>query len=359
MSVIQAKTEQAVYTRRIRLDELADLPTCTRNISHKLVGIISDRARQDASKMPLITVGEVKGTMYAVNDLETVLGLRRAKVKAVDALVGDYLTLEDLIVDHVHRNFHPHTIDPLKLHNVVEYLARSGVQRSSISKILWIDKRPELAATLQCSITDEARRILSEMMDTISKKVYSAVLPPYYITKLAKIADTEQVTAALQMQSITLSKMNSDSRSAWPTPEMIKTILQSMGKRTQNQTVEERISLSDGKSLDTRIVKKAKDFIGADPNLIYIPTAGKKPDLIVHKKTGRVSEAKNMQGVCSLVGDRGRPVFTLPKSMSEFLDVANEKVFFYKYDTMKKAQDALCWAKSTDTKCVIITSASL
>lgn len=351
------ETSQIGTTTRIeqvRLNLLADIPTCTRNISGKLVKIITEAAREDPSKIGPIPVGIVGSKMYVLNDFETVLGMREAGISTINALLTEYPSVEMLLVEHVHLNFHPHAIDPLRLHKVVEYLAEQGISRSAIGRFLWIDKRPELAATLQCTITDETRQILTEMMENISKKMYNVVMPTYYITKLAKIADDKQAAAALQIQAITQAKMNSDLRSSWPAPDVINTILQNMEAKREDVPIEKRVYRPDGKKTDASTIKKAKNFIRDTPNLIYIPTKGKGPDLVVDKKTGRVSEAKETEGICTLVGDHGKPVFVIPKQISDFLDAENEEISFYRYTTMKEAQQVLKKAQAGNAKCVIM-----
>lgn len=351
---------QAARTEHVHVSALADLPVHARNISEKLVRVVAGEAQKNPVQASPIPVGRVGSSLYVVNDFETVMGLRSAKVRAAEVLVSEYASVADVVIEHVRRNFRPHAIDPLRLYEVVQYLKKCGMGGAEASKALWLDQRPELAGVLRCSITDGARAVLSDMVDKISSKVYNAVLPPYYITKISRVADQKQEAIARALHSLMMAKTVSDASFAWHTADTVSTTINNFEKKRPESTVKDRVGrLDGGPEPDEKIVKKAENFIRNDPDLIYIPTKGNGPDLIVNKKTARVTEARDINGTYSLVGDGGSMTSTVPRAVTMFLDAENEEVPYYKYASLDRAEGALRSARARDERCVVMTFAKL
>ena len=361
---------------RVNVSALQELPIQTKNISLKLVKIISNKAKSNPDEIHPISVGRVNNLLYPINDHETLLGLRKSDIQQVNAFIIDYPTMKDLIVAHVRKNLHPHGIDPLKIRQVIDYLATDGVTESETCKALWLDRRPELIESLRYEITDKTKNVLLEMAEEICNKMYFVTIPVYYVARISKISKAEQYDAALELKSFTMSKMSSDGRSSWPSTEAIQTVLGSFHKEKKVPPTKDRMAKypekgkSKGKSAqksdDSKAVKKAEPYIGADPNLIYIPIKGKEPDMIIHKKTGRIRIAEEKAGTYSMTGDVGKPTYVLGDHVVKFLDIDNsDSIHVCKYDTFEKAQNALAKAqKSLDKtknpqKCVILSSIKL
>ena len=357
-------------TMRINVSALQDLPIQARNISLKLVKIISDKAKSDPDKIPPIFVGKVNNLFYPINDHETLLGLRKSNVSQVEALVIDYPTMKDLVVAHVRKNLHPHGIDPLKIRQVIGYLAEDGVSESEICKMLWLDKRPELYETLRYEITNDAKKVFSEMVEEMSHKMYFIVIPIYYIVRLSKITKSEQGEAALEIKAYTMSKTSSDERFSWLSVDAVQSMLKSFHKEKKISPTKDRIAKyedeepkskkkSTKKPIDPKTLKKAEAYIGKNPNLIYIPIKGNQPDLVFNKKSGTMSVANEKDGIYSLTGDKGKPTFVLADHVIKFLDIYNnDPIYVHKYDTCEKAQKALAKAEKPQ-KCVILSPVKL
>ena len=360
---------------QVNISAFHDLPVQVRNTSSKLVKIIYNKAKSNPDDISPILVGRVNEIIYPINDFEIVLGFRKANIEKINAFIIDYTTMQDLIIAHVRENFHPQTVDPLKAQQVIRYMTKDGIEESEICKILWLDKRPVLFDTIRCKITDDAMTILLEMIEEISKKVYSIVTPIYYVTKLSQIKEDEQARAANEIKSITVSKMLSDTKSSWPSKDSLRDLLSSYHRKKNIPSTEERMAeygevddltkstkkskTSTKKSPDPKTVKKAEPYIGTDPNLIYVPIKGAHPDLVLHKKTGRVAIAKEKSGTYSITDDIGKSTHVLADHVVEFLDLDNiDAMFVYKYTTFEKAQKALADAKESQ-KCVILSPVRL
>lgn len=336
----------------VRVPALHDLPVQTRNTSQKLIRIISATAK--SGRIQPILVGRVGSQLYPVNDSEAVSGLRRARVGMVDAVVVEYDTMRDLLEDHVRRNFQPQTVDPLRLRDVVKYMARDGTEVSDICRRLSIDRRPELRNTIHLEIAEKAKAVLFEMLDDISKKMYSVVTPPYYLTKLAKIRRDEQYKAALEIKSVTMARMVSDSNSSWPAPESIEVVLRGMHKGKKTPPARDRVGKCEKDKKDLRRKKKAastatdsenekaEKYVAEDPNLIYVPLDGTHPDLLFNKKTGRVAIAKETDTVYALTDDLGVTTYSISGRVTKYLRFADAyRIDIKTYPTDKKAGEVL------------------
>lgn len=381
----------------IDVSSLQDLPVRTKNISGKMIKIATDIAKSNPDDIKPILVGRVNDLLYPINEFETVSGLIKAKVKTTSAIITDYPTMEDLIIGHVRKNFEPHMIDPLRIREVIQYMAKnSKMNKSDICKALWLDRRPDLFASVHYEITDETRDVLSEMVEEISKKVYSIVTPVYYIERLSKISELKRVKpisesdsdstekqeqnlrsyqtyAALEIKSIAMAEMMSEDRYLWPSAETIKTVLRPYPRKQKEPTVEERIAaeshigdLNKKKKeknvpkKSAKIVKKAENFIKNDPNLIYVPLEGEDSDLVINKKTGRVAKAKEVDGLCSISGDLGKSTQILPFDMIDFFNIEDvDQIHTYKFTTLEKAQNSLAKSKTPEQKCIVLTLATL
>ena len=358
-------------TEQVNVSSIQELPAYTKSTSAKLVQIICKKAKTSPDEIQTVSVGRVNSVLYAVNEFETILGLKKANVRKTDVLITDYSSMRDLLIAHVRKNFNPQTIDPLKIRQVIDYLAQDGTDRWEICKMLWLDKRPELLTTIRAEIADEARDVLLKLIDEISQKMYFVVTPVYYINHLSKIAKKEQYQAALQIKSFTISKVTSDEKFSWPSSDALATTLKEFGRERKIPPTEERIGryeeIKDLKSKNrpkakpsAKAVQKADKYICEDPNLIYVPIKGAHPDLLVHKKTGRVAMTKETNGTYSITDDLGKSTQILPDHVVRYLDVEDMKsIFICKYGTIQKAHSAFGKAKTLPGKCVVLSSSKL
>ena len=350
----QAGTEEVVLSR------IKDMPVHIRNTSKMLTGILAGVARSSPEKIPPVPLGRVDGNLYMINDFESVAAFRRAGIRTLRAAIIDYPSIVEMITDHVHRNFTPQTVDPLRLHYVADFMEKSGVRRDAIDEILWIDRRPDLLGALHAEISDGAKDVFLNMADQISGSLHSVVIPPYYITKIAKVAPGEQEAAAADIASYTIPKTRSIAKSAWPAPEAIETLLIDFEKRKNTVAAEKRIASKDGKKKpDKKTVKSAEKFIVDDPNLIFIARKDVTSDMVINRKTGRLFDATEMHSTYSLVGDKGVPVSALPRHVSRFLDAENEKLAVYKYSSVEKLREALKNPGMTGARFAVVTAAKL
>ena len=368
--------------QKVSVFALQFLPVQTRVTSPKLVQIIHTQIKSNQNlKITPILVGRVKSTLYLMSHFETVLALRKTDIKTVlDAIIIDYATMNDLLVAHVRENFTPQSIDPIKLRQILSYLLKEeNVNESKVCDLLWVDKRPELRNAIQVRITDKAMNILLEMLEEISEKMYFVVTPTYYLTKIAKIDPTEQANAALELKTMTVPRMVSDQKSIWPNFDIVDTTLKRFHKIKTQIPTEKRVSEYDNdlknlgkkktspkasddsntvKQSNKNTIKNAQKYIATDPNLIYIHTRGRHPDLLVHKKTGRAAIAQEKNGIYSITDDLGKYTHVLPEHISKYMDLDNQEegtIFIGKFPTIKKAQAALARIKIKDQRCLTIT----
>lgn len=368
---------------RVNVSSIQVLPVVTKNISEKLVNIIANLAKSSPDDIPPILVGRVNSLLYPINEFETVSGLLKAEVKTVEVLIVDYPTMQDLIVNHVRKNFQPHTIDPLRIREVIKYMTKNNnMDVSEACKVLWIDRRPDLLNAVHCEITDKAKSILDEMIAEVSKKAYFITTPILYVERLSKIDEAVQAQAALELKSITISTMKYEDKSFWPSAESIKLLLATYPKKIEKLPKEERIAkmthLADmkkkkedetakkkeettaKKKARAKTAKKADDYISPDPDLIYVSPGEGIPDFVVNRKTCRAAKVGNVDGVCSLQDDFGDYTHMLPKRVAKFFDVDNfDNANIYEFATFEKAESSLARSKMRDKKCVIITFATL
>lgn len=347
-----------------------DLPVQTKNTSVKLVQIMTATAKSEPDKIRPILVGKINDLLYPINDFEAVQGLRKAGIKRCSAYVEDYATMQDLLVAHVRMNFLPQAIDPLRIRQVVGYMVKRGMSVPDACKLLWVDKRAELHAAIHAVITDKAQEVLLDLVQEISQKIYSVVIPAYYVTKLARIKKDEQYDAALEIKSFTIPNMISNEKSSWPSLDTIDHILAKFHNTPKSVPVSARVAAyGDVEDLakkkkadkpDAKTTKKAAKFIAEDPNLIYVPTSGNQPDLLLNKKTGRVAVAKEVDGVYSMTDDLGKSKLVLSEHITEYLGVdGNDSLVITKYPTIQKAIDLLGKAKDMQGKCVVLSTVSL
>lgn len=354
----------------VSVKKLCYLPVMTRVISKKLVSDMSTSVRSKKATIHPILAGRIGSDIYPINDFETVMGLADAGIQNVRVMITDYNSMNDLLADHVESNFHPHMIDPLKIQQVVDYLVtNSNMKISDACKVLLLDRRPELRNVVHAKITKDARMILLDMIEEISQRLYCAVTPTYYITKLAKITPEEQHDAALEIKACTMPRMLSDEKAAWPSTNMIDTILESFHSTSKISPTEDRVSQpgsvkelgkkhskNDSKAKDGKTVDDAANYISTDPNLYYVPINADHPDLLVNKKTGRVAFAQEANSIYSIIDDLGKYTHVLPNWASEYLDLDDNSASttVAKYPSMEKASRALAKAKDPKNRCVVI-----
>ena len=360
--------------KQINLSDIRDLPVQVNNTSKKLIKIIQQTLQDGTDQRSPVLVGRVNSVYYAINDFETVLGFRKAGVERIDVVVTEYPSIDELLVVHVQKNFHPQAVDPLKIRQIVDYMAKNGMGIDEICKKLWLDKHPKLYATIRLQITDEARNTLLELVDEISTNVYSVVTPIYYVSLLAKIVKEQQNPAAKQMKALTLGRTINDEKFSWPSHDAILSMLREYSREKKKTPVEESISDEHGDMADLKksapdkskkkiaddLKKKASKYISADPDLIYVPVKADHPDLLVNKKTGRIAVASEKDEVYAITDDLGKITYTLPDHVTEHLEVeAMDSVFIYKYPTFEKAEHAVARARKLKGKCAVLSTVKI
>ena len=347
-------------TEEVSLARIKDMPVHIRNTSRNLTEILTGVARNSPGKIPPVLLGRVDGDLYVMNDFEAVAAMKRARIRIIRAVITDHPSIVEMITDHVHRNFTPQAVDPLRLHYVADFMEQSGVKRDEIDKILWIDQRPDLLDALHAEISEGAKDVLLNMADQISGSLQNVVIPPYYITKIARISPGEQEAAAAEIASYTVPKTRSAAKSAWPAPDAIETLMIDFERKKSTVPAERRIASKEGKEKpDRETVRNAEKFIADDPNLIFIARKDVTSDMVIHKKTGRIFDATEMHSTYSLVGDKGIPVSALPRGVSRFLGAENEKLSVYKYSSVDKLKDALKRSGIKGARFAVVTSARL
>ena len=354
--------DQVMAEEEVSLSRIKDMPVHTRNTSRKLTEILTGVARNSPGRIPPVLLGRVDGQLYVMNEFESVAAMKRAGMRAIRAVITDHPSIVEMITDHVHRSFTPQAVDPLRLHYVADFMEKSGVKRAAIDEILWIDKRPELLDALHADIGEGAKGVFLNMADQVSGSLSSVVIPPYYITKIARIDPGEQEAAAAEIASYTVPKIRSAAKSAWPAPDAVETLLIDFERKKYTVAAEERIASKEEegrKKPDRETVRNAERFIADDPNLIFISRKDVTSDMVIHKKTGRLFDATEMHSTYSLVGDKGAPVSALPRGVSKFLGAEDEKLSVYKYSSVEKLRAALKRPEMKGARFAIVTSARL
>lgn len=343
---------------RVRVSAISELPVRVRHVSEKAVSAVS----RDPGSAREILLGRVGGLLYALNDDETVAGLRRAKTGEARARVREYGSVPELVAAHVRENMHPAGIDALLVGVVMEYLAENGMDADEARRLTGLDRRPELAAAARAQITDEAREILLEMCRGFASRLYSPVTPPYIATQLARIRPDQQAKAAEALVVATKMTMKSDAKASWPSANGVEQVLRGFEEGRRTPPVPSRVS-SPGAVEDLKkksapspapekAAKRAEKYLADDPDLRYVPAC--KSDLLVNKKTGRVAEVSEGRSTYVVSGDLSRPVHILPDHAREYLGADGSPVRIAKYASAASAARAL--AKSSRKGRVVVLS---
>ena len=352
-------TMQEQDSGRVKISAINELPVRVRHVSEKAVAAVS----RDPRSARELRLGRVRGMLYALNDDETVLGLRRARAGEASASVREYGSVPELVAAHVMENMHPSSVDALLIGVVMEYLAKNGMDADEARRRTGLDRRPELAAAARAQITDEAREVLLEMCRGFASRLYNPVTPPYMVTLLARVRPDMQAKAAEALVVATKMTMRSDAKASWPSANGVDQVLRGFGEGRRTQPVSERVaergSVDDLKKKNTsapapaKTTKKAEKYISDDPDLRYIPANDSKRDLLVNRKTGRVAEISEGSSTYVVSGDLSRPVHFLPDHVREYLD-GDSPVRVTKYASAARASKAL--AKSRREGRIVVLS---
>lgn len=212
------------HMERISCADLSDLPVKVRDVDGRMADMIAAWGRQDAAQFVSVFVAKTGSSSYAINDFEVIEGLRRAGVRTVQARVLDHCdTVGEIIMEHIRACLFQCTINPLKMRG--DSLAKHGVNRTDLGKMLKVNRHHELARVVDCSISNEARYVLQKMVDQISKKWHMISVPPYYITKISKITGCEQSEAAGDLSNVTLCSLGRSNTFSWLSVVQVDTII--------------------------------------------------------------------------------------------------------------------------------------
>ena len=352
-------TMQGQVPDMVKLSSISELPVRVRHVSEKAVESVS----RDPHSARELRLGRVGGLLYALNDDETVLGLRRARAGEASASVREYGSVPELVAAHVMENMHPSSVDALLIGVVMEYLAKNGMDAGEARRRTGLDRRPELAAAARAEITDEAREVLLETCREFASRLHNPVTPPYMVTQLARIRPAMQAKAAAALAVAAKMTMRSDAKASWPSANGVDQVLRGFeeGRKAlpASERVAERGSVDDLKKKSAtapapaKTAKKAEKYISDDPDLRYVPAGGAKRDLLVNRKTGRVAEVSEGNSTYLVSGDLSRPVHLLPDHVREYLD-GDSPVRITKYASASRASKAL--AKSRREGRIVVLS---
>ena len=329
--------------------------------------MVAERAADDEILQP-VGVGRVNGLLYPIAGPEVVMGLRKAKAETIRVLVTDYPSMRDLLAAHVRANYEPHRIDPLRIRDTVLYMAKEyEMSIDDVCKLLWLDRRRNLLEAVHYEILDETRAILEEMVAEVSKKMSDPTLPAYYIRRLSQIDGEAQITAAKELKVATINNMTNDDWSQWLRYDAVKNFIaaREADRKKRKLKAEEKaakevelenLRKKDAKSkvLDDETLKKAEKFVGDDRNLLFLP-AGTYGDMLLDKKTGRVANVSDKEGVVSITDDKGLTKVVLSERAIEYLGMREKKVNMYLYSSLAKASKMLAKSKEQGARCAILT----
>ena len=221
-------------TEQVCCSDLEDLPVRIRDVDEQTARAVAARARRHGAAPPKpVIVAKVGSTPYVVNDFEVVTGLRKAGIPTVQACVSDYPSVGDAVMEHVRDCLFPYAANPLRIHEVAEYLVDHGTSRVEIDEALRAGQHPELVRVLDCGITPGARDILQDMVDQISRRRYPTAIEACYITKVAKISEDVQHEAARELADVTLAGLGYHNAFSWLSVTKIDIILKCYPKRTK------------------------------------------------------------------------------------------------------------------------------
>lgn len=352
-------TMQEQAPGRVRLSAISELPVRVRHLSERAAAAVS----RDPGSARELRLGRVGGLLYALNDDETVVGLRRAKAAEADARVREYGSVPELVAAHVMENMHPASVDALLVGVVMEYLAKNGMDADEARRRTGLDRRPELAAAARARITDEAREVLLDMCRGFAARLYDPVTPPYVVTQLARVRPGMQARAAEALVVATKMTMRSDAKASWPSANGVDQVLRGFEEGRKAEPASARVAapgpVADLKKKGApppappKAARKAEKYIADDPDLRYVPASGSRSDLLVNKKTGRVAEVSEGSSTYVVSGDLGRPVHFLPDHVREYLG-GDSPARITKYASAGRAARAL--AKSRREGRIVVLS---
>lgn len=299
-------------TELVNLQSLMALPVRARYMDDRVVEKVATQARKDPTQIGPIDTAKIESKLYVMTHDEVVAGLREAGISTWRARISHFPTIDEAIIEHVRAILFERAADPLMMCDVVAHLVKSGMDRSEIYAALEMSYRPELADALRCSIAEDARRELRDMMDEISAKTYYRVIPLYYLKALSRLADDRQREAAEELKSLTLSKITGRASFSWLTAETVIFVLEHY--RKGGPSTKAGTSCPGGKELPgCKIAQNTKSSMRVNRE--------------------QVSE-------------------TLP-------DDAEDKIFVYRFDSISNALDALGRSQARGTKCIVLTSVPL
>ena len=351
----------------VGITSIQDLPVVAKNISTRYVKMIAERTAAGDAQHP-VAVGRVNGLLYPVAGPEVVMGLRKAKAETIRVLVTDYPSMKDLLAAHVRANYEPHRIDPLRIRDTVLYMAKTyEMSIDDVCKLLWLDRRRHLLEAVHYEILDETREILEDMVAEVSKKMSDPTIPVYYIHRLSQIDGDAQIKAAKEMRTATIANMTTDDWSYWLRYDAIKHYLEEREENRKRRALKaeekvlkkaklEELRKKDAKSkaLDDETLKRAEKFVGDDRDLLFL-AAGTYGDMLIDKKTGRIADVADKDGVVSLTDDKGLVKIVLSERAIEYLGMREKKVNTYLYSSLDKASKMLAKSKERGARCAVLT----
>lgn len=214
--------------------DLMDLPVKARDVDKRVASAVAARARKDVTLIKPVIVAKVGSISYVVNDFETIMGLDEAGVSTIQTCIFDYHTVKEVVMEHMRTCLFPYVVNPLRIHDVVEYLLDHDMHRIEIDKMLKNNLHHELIKVLNCHITSEARAILQDMMNQILKKRYLADIKAYYITKISKIREDRQSDAAHDIANMTLENLGINNAFSWLSVKRVDFILENYSRIGKN-----------------------------------------------------------------------------------------------------------------------------
>ena len=301
--------------KTIDLSKLKPCPVKVTFYTDKLFRDLVAVAKTHPEQIEPIAVAILGDSQYIVNGHLRVKALESAGHDTASAYFIPVKEIADVVRLHLELNAHG-SINPIKMLDAVQFLEKHHAEQSISKRYLELSKKK-----LYPKIRDEWEEFLTDAC----RKYTNVELPIHVIEKIAEFSsEKEQLTATTVI--IDSMKNVKDRKFIFPGPSDLEIILLSIApKHNEKEVIVFEPEESEKEKWPKLNKKEAEDLVnGSSHNSIVQCKCGNK--LLLNTKTHAVSsvtdDAKN-QCIKLEEEDQSKPVYALPPSSIEFLQVGS------------------------------------
>lgn len=362
--------DKACNTEYITIASIRMPPVIIRTPSAKLAEITATMTAADKSSLPHIRVGRVRNCLYPIDDPSVIVGLEYAGIREIRADVTDFSLLRDLVVRHI-RETEPGLVDPVRIRDAVEYLAKDGVNDEDVCQTLWPDRWRSMLLLARSRIEDGAREVLLELGVNVAKMIHPATIPDYYLRRISNAPLCIQKEAAMTLKNTTMRGDVHDASWSWRTSSKVEDMVDQYKESHRGSDIRTMRGEITGAlkryrdTCDASAMRKERRLtaadIGAKPlkesrDLISVPNAHKDYDLMLHRKTRKITKLNRVPRIYKFRDSSRTTKYFLSPSLLKFLspdDICDSPVHAYCFDCIEDFKEAVSGANPGHTYVVL------